>query len=76
MCCVQRLIFSFQSGTEKYFYVTCRLPPTIQSTKACQAVKQLLEKDPPYVFLSFIYLLIYSQGAQVTFQVGDPADGT
>lgn len=47
---------------ETHLQLSVRLPPTIPSPKACQAIKQLLEKDPPY-------------GAQVTFQVGDPADG-
>jgi len=47
---------------ETSLQLSVRLPPTVNSSKACQSIKQLLEKDPPY-------------GAQVTFTVGDPADG-
>jgi len=48
--------------SETSLQLSVRLPPTINAVKATAAVKQLLEKDPPY-------------GASVTFTVGDPADG-
>jgi len=47
---------------ETVLKLSFRLPPPTNPHKAYQAIKQVLEKDPPY-------------GAKVTFEGGDPAAG-
>jgi len=47
---------------ETALQLSVRLPPNVNSKNACEDIKQLLEKDPPY-------------GASVSFATGDPADG-
>jgi len=47
---------------ETQLQLSVRLPPSVNATKACSILKEVLEKDAPY-------------GAKVTFQVGDPANG-